>query len=161
MSEMKHPRLLKAAQIKEQEQTFHHPWNEKSEITGVMLGRTLGLVRTGVNIGRIPPGKESFAYHAHHREEEWIYVLAGKGIAEIDGQEFEVEPGDFMAFPTPSVAHHMRNPFTEDLVYLAGGENLEYEIADFPKLGKRMLRRGQEIDIYELADTKPFGPLKG
>jgi len=161
MSEMKHPRLLKAAQIKVQEQTFHHPWNKKSAITGVMLGRTLGLVRTGVNIGRVPPGKESFVYHLHHREEEWIYVLAGKGIAEIDDQKFEVEPGDFMAFPTPLVAHHMRNPFTEDLAYLFGGENLEYEIADFPKLGKRMLRRGQEIDVYELADTKPFGPLEG
>jgi uncharacterized cupin superfamily protein len=147
--------------IKAQEQTFHHLWNKKSEITGVMLGRTLGLVRTGVNIGRIPPGKESFVYHAHHREEEWIYVLAGKGIAEIDDQEFEVEPGDFMAFPTPSVAHPMRNVCTEDLVYLFGGENLEYEIADFPKLGKRMLRRRQEIDVYDLADTKPFGPLEG
>jgi uncharacterized cupin superfamily protein len=65
-----------------------------------------------------------------------------------------------MAFPTPLVAHHMRNPFTEDLVYLFGGENLEYEIADFPKLGKRMLRRGRAIDVYELADTKPFGPLE-
>jgi uncharacterized cupin superfamily protein len=91
MSEMK-PRLLKATQIKAQEQTFHHPWNTKSEITGMMLGRTLGLVRTGVNIGRVSPGKESFVYHAHHREEEWIYVLAGKGIAEIDDQELEVEP---------------------------------------------------------------------
>ncbi len=66
-----------------------------------------------------------------------------------------------MAFPAPFVAHHMRNPFTEDLAYLFGGENLEYEIADFPKLGKRMLRRGQAIDVYELADTKPFGPLEG
>jgi uncharacterized cupin superfamily protein len=42
------------------------------------------------------------------------------------------------------------------LAYLFGGENLEYEIADFPKLGKRMLRRGQAIDVYELADTKPW-----
>jgi hypothetical protein len=50
----------------------------------------------------------------------------------------------------------MRNPFTEDLAYLFGGENL----ADFPKLGKRMLRRGQAIDVYELADAKPFGPLE-
>jgi uncharacterized cupin superfamily protein len=54
----------------------------------------------------------------------------------------------------------MRNSFTEDLAYLFGGENLDYEIADFPKLGKRMLRRGQAIDVYELADTKPFGPLE-
>jgi uncharacterized cupin superfamily protein len=55
----------------------------------------------------------------------------------------------------------MRNGFTEDLVYLFGGENIEYEIADFPKLGKRLLRRRQEMDIYELADAKPFGPLEG
>ncbi|MGH9891065.1 MAG: cupin domain-containing protein [bacterium] len=58
----------------------------------------------------VPGGKESFTYHSHHREEEWIYILSGQAIAEIDGAEYEVGPGDFMAFPTPSVAHHLRNP---------------------------------------------------
>jgi uncharacterized cupin superfamily protein len=47
----------------------------------------------------MPPGKESFVYHSHHREEEWIYVLSGRGVAEIDGEEFEVGAGDFMGFP--------------------------------------------------------------
>src|SRR5947199_9938684 len=134
MSEPK-PLLLRAPEIAEKAQTFSHPWNPASLLSGTQMGRLVGLKRTGVSLARVPPGKESFVYHAHHREEEWIYVLAGKGIAEIDDQEFEVEPGDFMAFPAPFVAHHMRNPFTEDLAYLFGGENLEYEIADFPKLG--------------------------
>ena len=78
--------------------------------------------------------KESFVYHAHDQEEEWIYLISGRGIAEIDSEEFEVGAGDFMGFPTPSVAHHMRNPFDEELVYLMGGENLDVEIADFPRL---------------------------
>ncbi|WP_292866232.1 hypothetical protein [Nostoc sp. LPT] len=34
---------------------------------------------------------------SHHCEEEWIYILSGQAIAEIDGEEFEVFPGNFMA----------------------------------------------------------------
>jgi len=64
-----------------------------------------------------------------------------------------------MGFPTPSVAHHLRNPFSEDLVYLMGGENRDMEVADFPKLGKRMIRRIDGIDIFDLSDRKVFGPL--
>ena len=151
--------LFRAKEAEAAFQTFSHPWNPKSLITGAQLGRAVGLKRTGVSFARVPPGKESFAYHLHHREEEWIYVLSGRGIAEIDGEEFEVGPGDFMGFPTPSVAHHMRNPFGEDLVYLMGGESLDFEAGDFPRLGKRMVRRGTQIDIYDLDDARPFGPL--
>jgi uncharacterized cupin superfamily protein len=50
----------------------------------------------------------------------------------------------------------MTNPFNVDLVYMMGGENKEHEIADFPTLGKRMLRLGENIEIYELTDGKPF-----
>ncbi len=63
-----------------------------------------------------------------------------------------------MGFPAPQVAHHLRNPGDEDLVYLVGGENLDVDIADFPRLGKRMVRRGQDVEIYDIADSKEFGP---
>ncbi|EDX71135.1 Cupin domain protein [Coleofasciculus chthonoplastes PCC 7420] len=151
--------ILRAKQIADSMQTFSHPWNPNSEISGTYLGRTVGLKRTGVNFARIAPGKESFIYHSHYREEEWIYILSGKGIAEIDGEEFEVISGDFMGFPTPSVAHHLRNTGDEDLVYLMGGENLDIEIAEFPKLGKRMLRRGNTIEIYDCSDAKSWKSL--
>jgi len=158
MAETK-PSLLRARDIAESAQTFSHPWNPNSLISGVQLSRLVGLQRTGVSLARIPPGKESFVYHLHQREEEWLYILSGRGIAEIDGAEVEVGPGDFMGFPTPSVAHHLRNPFAEDLVYLMGGEHLDVEIADFPHLGKRMVRRGENIEIYKLSEAKAFGPL--
>jgi uncharacterized cupin superfamily protein len=151
--------VLRAKDIKDNEQTSSHPWNPRSEITGTRMGVLTGLKRTGVNLARIPPGKESFVYHSHQREEEWIYILSGRGVAEIDGEEFEVGPGDFVGFPTPSVPHHLRNPYDQDLVYLMGGESLEVEIADFPRLGKRMLRCGDTVEIFNSSDAKPFGPL--
>jgi uncharacterized cupin superfamily protein len=154
------PYLLRAADVDASAQTISHPWNPLSEIHGTMLARTLGLTRTGVSLARIGSGKESFVYHSHRYEEEWMYILSGKGVAEIDGHEYEVGPGDFMAFPAPSVAHHLRNPFAEDLVYLMGGESRRFEIADFPKIRKRMIRDGADVQVYDAADGRPFGQLE-
>jgi uncharacterized cupin superfamily protein len=151
--------VLTSSEITEREQSFSHPWNPNSQLIGVQLGRAVGLERTGVNIARMPPGKESFVYHSHQHEEEWLYILSGRGIAEIDGDEIEVGSGDFIAFPTPSVPDHLKNPFDQDLVYLMGGENRDMEIADFPRFGKRMVRNGEKIDVCEVSDAKPFGPL--
>jgi uncharacterized cupin superfamily protein len=138
---------------------FSHPWNPNSEIHGARLSSMAGLSRVGVSWMKVPAGKESFVYHSHDREEEWIYILSGRGIAEIDDEEYEVGAGDFMGFPTPSVAHHLRNPFEEDLVYLVGGESVDVEVADFPRLGKRMIRRRGDVEIYDTSDAWEFGPL--
>jgi uncharacterized cupin superfamily protein len=152
--------LLRAADIVARAQTFSHPWNPRSELTGYQMAKATGLKRTGVNLARLAPGKESFVYHAHWTEEEWIYILEGRGIARIDGTDYEVTPGDFMAFPTPGVAHHLRNPFDAELVYLMGGENRDTEVADFPDLGKRMFRSAKNVEIFDLKDARPFGPLE-
>jgi len=130
-------------------------------IRGATLSRLTGLERTGISFARIPPGKESFVYHAHQFEEEWIYILSGRGVAEIDGQEHEVGPGDFMGFPTPSVPHHLKNPFDVELVYLMGGENREFEVAEFPKLGRRMVRSRNDRVVYDIGAGKPFGYSDG
>ena len=152
--------IVKADEVADKASGFSHPWNPNSEIIGTRLSTLVGLSRSGVSLVRILAGKEAFVYHSHYREEEWIYIISGRGVAEIDGEEFEVAAGDFMGFPTPSVAHHLRNPYDEELVYLVGGENLDVEIADFPRLGKRMLRWGQDVEIYETSDAKSFGPLE-
>jgi hypothetical protein len=41
-----------------------------------------------------------------------------------------------------------------------GGEALHSDIADFAKLGKRMVRRGHDIEIYDAAEAKRFEPLE-
>lgn len=160
MSETKScAQLIRASAAQAAEEAAAHPWNPNSELRGTHLSRLAGLQRTGISRVRIPPGKESFAYHAHHFEEEWIYILQGRGVAEIDGQDYQVGPGDFMAFSTPSVAHHLRNPFEQELVYLMGGENRPFEVADFPRLGKRMLKLEGRAVVYELDSGQPLRPL--
>jgi uncharacterized cupin superfamily protein len=154
------PLLLRADQITDLMQSFSHPWNHNSAMSGAFLGRTIGLKRTGVNLVKLLPGKESFVYHAHYREEEWIYILSGQGIAEINNEEFAVGPGDFIGFPTPSVAHHLRNSGSDELIYLMGGENLDAEIADFPKLGKRMIRYQDQVEVYDIEDAQSFGSFR-
>ena len=80
--------------------SFSHPWNPSSEIIGTHLSTLVGLSRIGVSLVRIPPGKEFFVYQSHHRGEEWIYVISGRAIAKIDGEEYEVAAGVFTGLPT-------------------------------------------------------------
>jgi uncharacterized cupin superfamily protein len=151
--------IVRAADIAAHAQEFSHPWNPNSSMRGMQLAGSVGLKRTGVNFMRIPAGKEAFVYHSHQYEEEWIYVLSGRAVALIDDAEYAVNAGDFIGYPAPSVAHLMRNPGPDDLVYLSGGENREFEVAEFPKLGKRMVRMGKQVDVYDIADAQPLGPL--
>lgn len=156
MTEARKPNLVRAARQSLPSHPFSHPLNPNSEVHMQSPSEETGLSRIGVHILRVPPGKESFAYHMHHTEEEFVFILSGRGIAEIGDEQVEVGPGDFMGFPTPSVGHHLRNPFDEDLVYLSGGERRLSEIAEFPRLGKRMVRVGMRIAIHRVDEAEDF-----
>jgi uncharacterized cupin superfamily protein len=152
--------LWRAAEIAPAARPFTQKLNDNSLFRAAALSRLAGLARAHVSLVRLPPGKDSFAYHAHMLEEEWIYVLEGRAVAEIDGAAHEVSAGDFMGFATPAVAHLMRNPFAEECVYLMGGEDRPIDVVDYPRLGKRYLIRqtGKGAEFYELGEpTKPFG----
>lgn len=118
-----------------------------------------GLRRIAVNLVWLPPGKESAIFHVHHREEEWVFVLEGRGVVEVDDAEHEVGPGDFVAFP-PGVAHHVRNASTDGrLLLLEGGEILpDVEVADFPRLRRRMVRFGNRLAVYPMEAEIEFVP---
>ena len=152
--------IIRAAESSASAATFRHPWNPLSEMHGAILGRAAGLERTGLNLIRVPPGKESFTYHAHLHEEEWIYILSGRATVESGGVAHEVAAGDFIAFPTPSEPHILRNTSSEDVVYLTGGERAPFDIADFPRDGKRMVRIGERATVYDLAGGSAF-PFPG
>ena len=112
------------------------------------LGAAAGLARIGVNLIRIPPGKESFIPHAHSVEEEFIYVLEGAGEVLLDGQAHAVGPGDFVGFPTDGVVHSLVSKGPGDLVYLTGGERSAVEVADMPSIGKTTLFRKGRMTLF-------------
>jgi uncharacterized cupin superfamily protein len=132
--------LLAAADIAARGETrIRHPWNPNSEVYLKHLAHDAGLRRVALTMARVPPGKEGFVYHSHERDEEFLFILSGRGRAEIDGKIYEVGPGDFMGFTAPGAAHHLTNPYAEDLVYLMGGERSALDIGHFPKLGRHIV----------------------
>jgi uncharacterized cupin superfamily protein len=150
--------LVTAAAARGAEESFSHPLNPASELRGTTLSRLVGLQRCGVNVIRVPPGKESFVHHVHLVDEEWMYVISGTGELRIGDERFAVGPGDFAGFPPRTLAHHLRNTGAEELVYLSGGEAVDHGIADFPELGLRMVHVGGEAKTYPLAAGKDLFP---
>ncbi|MGA8893028.1 MAG: cupin domain-containing protein [Anaeromyxobacteraceae bacterium] len=146
--------LVRADSAAAQEETFRHPLNPASELRGTTLSRLTGLTKCGVNVIRIPPGKESFVHHVHLVDEEWMYVLSGMGELRIGDERFAVGPGDFAGFPPRTHAHHLRNTGTEELVYLSGGEAVDFGVADMPDLGVRLVHVGNEAKVYPIAAGK-------
>jgi uncharacterized cupin superfamily protein len=159
MPESKKP-LWRAAEIASAARPFTQKLNPNSLFRAAGISRLAGMSRAHVSLVRLPPGKDSFAYHAHMLEEEWIYILAGRAIAEIDGKSAEVGPGDFMGFATPSVPHLLRNIFAEECTYLMGGEDKPIDVLTYPNDNKRFLlmQTDKGTEFYELGEPiKPFG----
>lgn len=138
------------------EVNVRHPWNENSDVHIKPLSMAAGLSRVVLSLARVLPGKESFVYHSHERDEEFLFILSGRGHAEIGDDVVEVGPGDFMGFTAPGVAHHLTNPYDEDLVYLMGGERSGLDIGHFPKLGRRIIYAKSGIQAVEENALRPM-----
>ncbi len=151
--------LWKAAEIAERGHAYQQRLNPGSTFVGTGLSRLAGLERARVSLARVPPGKDSFAYHAHLVEEEWMYVISGRGIALVAGAEHEIGPGDFLGFPAGGPAHLVKNRGAEELVYLMGGDGAPLDVVDYPELGKRYLlvTTPTGTDFHELGEpVRPF-----
>jgi len=153
--------ILRASEIETTARWYAQRLNPESRFRGTELARAGNLERIGVSIAFLPPGKDSFAYHAHDIQEEWVYVVRGRALALVDGVEHEVGPGDFLAFPAPQVPHLMCNRSSEDVVYLMGGGRVAADVITYPhRGGDRYLLRGEDgrAAFYKLATPEfPFG----
>lgn len=153
--------ILRAADIDRLEVALEQRLNPRSRFQDAALAQHAGLSRVGLSRGRIPPGGESFAYHAHHTEQEWVFVVSGRARARIDDRDYDLGPGDFAAFPAPQAAHLMTNPFDEDCVYLMGGEPRgATDVIRYPDLGKTyaLVRSAGPTAFHELGPAEyPFG----
>lgn len=135
-----HP-LLKANDIAEMEPSIRiHQFNKNAVRHTRSLGDLLGLETLGVHLVRVEPGRESTQFHSHLVDEEFLYILSGRGIAEIGEESFEVGPGDFMGFTAHSLPHTLVNPYAEDLTYLMGGNRNSIDVCDYPRIKRRMFR---------------------
>ena len=83
------------------------------------LGDALGLTRIGVNLTRLPPGKESSMRHWHTHEDEFVYVLEGEVVLRSDAGEQVLRAGMCAGFPAGSSdGHQLVNRGTAPALYL-------------------------------------------
>ncbi len=153
MAETKNkPALLGACAIRRmKEDKFVHFLNPGAVRYTRSLGDACGLSTIGVHLVRLKQGDESTEYHFHHQDEEWVYILSGRGIAEIGGKKHKIGAGDFMGFAAGSEPHGMTNPNKRDLVYLVGGNRWPLDVCDYPRIGKRRYRMNGDNTYLNLS----------
>jgi len=150
MSQKSEQRVLKADELRATpERGIAHPLNPNSEVYLRSLSERTGMSRVVVTMARLPPGRDSFAYHRHLATEEFVFILSGRGLAEVGDQSFEVGAGDFLGFPAGSEGHNLKNPFDVDLVYLMGGERVHLDVGEFARIGKYMIFEGETVRMVD------------
>lgn len=131
-----------------------HFLNDRAVRTNKSLGDAVGLQNFGVHMITVEPDHYSTEYHCHHYEEECVYILSGKGIATLGEQRETVGSGDFIGYPANGVAHDIYNDGDAPLVCLVIGQRLPQDVADYPRLGKRLYRNSGEWNLVDHADIR-------
>ena len=100
------------------------PWMQGTGYRKQILLREDALHCSGtlVQIVVIDPSTE-VAHHHHESCTEAFHVLSGSGTFEIDGEIFELGPGDTLTCE-PNEVHNTKNPNDEPFVYIVFKTNV-------------------------------------
>jgi uncharacterized cupin superfamily protein len=147
--------LIKAAAIAAMpEMRRVHPLNSRAVRQTKSLGDAVGMTDLGVHLVHVKPGDETTEYHTHYCDEEFMYILSGRGIAEIGSSKVEVAAGDFMGFTAKSEPHTMSNPYDEALIYLLGGTRKAIDISEYPRSRTRAYKFDGKRHTVKFDDVK-------
>lgn len=103
----------------------------------------------------LPPGRTYCPFHWHVYEDEMFIILSGSGLLRYGDDVVDLRAGDCVSCPRNSgKGHQIANVSSEDLVYLAIGENRKDEICVYPDTGKVLVRALERIARWE--DTEYF-----
>jgi len=97
------------------------------------LGDLFGLTNFGVNLTRLAPGAVSALRHAHTKQDEFVYILAGHPVLITNGGETELAPGMCAGFPAGcGDAHQLVNPGPDVVEFLEIGDRTPDDGVDYP-----------------------------
>ena len=148
------PLLTAAAIAKMDEIRRVHALNKRAIRHGKSLGDAVGMRDMGVHLVRLAPGDTSTEFHTHNCEEEFVYILSGRGIVEIGTRKVKIGPGDFMGFAAKSAPHAMLNPYKQDLVYLMCGTRKAIDITEYPRSRVRLYKFDGKRHTVKFKDIK-------
>ncbi|MGE0616005.1 MAG: cupin domain-containing protein [Bacteriovoracia bacterium] len=128
-------------------QTFSYPGDPETFGTGAALARKMGMQRIAVNYEVLQPGDRTSWPHAHSVEEEFVFVLEGRPQAWIDGEIYDLGPGDCVSFPPGTGQAHCIINNDKEIVKLIvvgerdpAGDKIYYP--KHPKRNEEMKTRG-------------------
>lgn len=97
------------------------------------LGDPFGLSNFGVNLTRLAPGGSSALRHAHSKQDEFVYILAGRPLLITDHGETPLSPGMCAGFKAGTGdGHHLVNRTDEDVLYLEVGDRSAGDTVTYP-----------------------------
>ena len=97
------------------------------------LGDVFRLSNFGVNLTRLAPGGASALRHAHSKQDEFVYILAGRPLLLTDQGETLLAPGMCAGFKAASGnGHHLINRTNDDVLYLEIGDRSPGDSVVYP-----------------------------
>ncbi len=156
---MKRPDFIKNYKEVISEDNCTYPNSDELLSIGAQVGRALGLKKIGVHIETLPPGRRTSWPHANSREDELPYGVEAPHVW-IDGHLYELNPGDFVAFPAGTgIAHTFLNNSSENALLLVGGESTKKENKIFyplhPKCNEEVREKGWLWEDYPERELEP------
>ena len=157
--------LLTRQEIEEYEGTEKtHFLNPGAKRLNKSLGDLTGITGFGFHIIEVQPGDETTEMHRHYHEDECVYVLQGDAEAQIGDDVFAIHAGDFIGYRAGGLGHTIRNTGKDVLKCIVVGERLDFDVADYTKLNKRIYRQKDMpwnlVDIAAIIQPPPTAGKK-
>jgi uncharacterized cupin superfamily protein len=154
------PFIISSATVQERESRY--PNSDEPCALVRPAGRAAGLLRIGVNIVRLLPGRRTSWPHAEAHEEEFVYVLEGQVDAWIDGVLYPMKPGDLAAFPAGTgICHTFINNTEREVKLMVGGEADKSENRIYYPLHPQRRNDMPWSSWWDDAPKRPRGPHDG
>lgn len=120
------------------------------------LGDLFGLTNFGVNLTRIEPGGMSALRHAHSKQDEFIYVLAGHPTLITDAGETLLAPGMCAGFRAGTGdGHQLVNRSAEPVLYLEVGDRTAGDVVTYPDDDlQAVMQDGRWVFLHK--DGRPY-----
>jgi len=136
MPSVSYPVAVVADQVPPRNQASSYPELFASRIKGRSkraVGEVFGLTHFGVNLTHLAPNSASSLRHAHSRQDEFVYVLAGRPTLHTDSGKTLLMPGMCAGFRAGTGnAHRLVNETAEDVVYLEIGDRTPGDEGAYP-----------------------------
>lgn len=116
---------------------------ERGELRAEPVAAKAGAEQLGGTLYELAPGSDGLPLHVHHGMEELAVVLAGTPTLRTHEGQFDLAPGDVVAFPRGRRGTHtFLNRSQEPVRYLMLSTKVMPELVEYPEQGTvRVLTR--------------------